>query len=75
MTDPINHPAHYTQAGGLECIDVLDALGVSDDFCRGNAIKYLWRMYDKGTALEDAKKARWYIDRLIKSLEKQPHQA
>ena len=62
MTDEINHPKHYTShPSGIECIEVVEHLG----FCVGNAIKYLWRAGLKGDALEDLKKARWYIDREI----------
>jgi hypothetical protein len=35
------------------------------DFNEGNVIKYLTRAKHKGTYLEDLKKARWYLDRLI----------
>jgi hypothetical protein len=65
--DPVNRPAHYTQ-GGIECIDALQsALPPSEfaGFCRGNALKYLWRAGKKGHVTEDLKKARWYIERLI----------
>ena len=34
-------------------------------YLRGNAIKYLARTGKKGDALEDLKKARHYLDRLI----------
>lgn len=34
-------------------------------FLRGNAIKYLARAGHKGDALEDLKKARHYLDKLI----------
>ena len=37
-------------------------------FLRGNAIKYLARMGSKGDALEDARKAEHYIQRLIQAL-------
>ena len=69
--DMVNHPSHYTQ-GGIECIDALKAATVSktgiDAVCTANAIKYLWR-YEEKNGIEDVKKARWYIDRLIKELE------
>lgn len=69
MSDPINHPEHYTSSGAhcpdcgrtIECIDVTEHMG----FLRGNAIKYLWRAGLKGDALEDLRKARWYVDRAI----------
>jgi hypothetical protein len=67
----VNHPTHYTQ-GGIECIDAItaattDLTGI-DAVCTGNAIKYLWRWKAKN-GLEDLKKSRWYIDRLITTLE------
>ena len=69
--DMVNHPTHYTQ-GGIECIDALKAATVSktgiEAVCTANAIKYLWR-YEEKNGIEDVKKARWYIDRLIKELE------
>lgn len=69
MNDEIN-PKHYKDhPSGVECITIAEHM----DFCVGNAIKYLWRAGRKPTAEEliDLKKARWYIDRKIKLLEKQ----
>ena len=37
-------------------------------FAKGNVIKYVWRYEDKN-GLEDLKKARWYLDLLIFSME------
>lgn len=68
-TDKVNHPAHYQTASGLECIDVIEALGDGLAYCRGNAIKYLWRLGKKGEALEDVRKAQWYVNRLVQQLE------
>lgn len=62
------NPAHYQ--GDIECIDALESIGIGIPYCRANAIKYLWRLGKKGPILEDAKKAQWYIDRLVKQLEK-----
>lgn len=57
-------PDHYKMAiSPLEFI-VKNQLG----FCEGNAIKYLCRWRSKG-GLEDLKKARTYIERLIKDNE------
>lgn len=71
MTSVIN-PPHYT-AGGIECIDYLEAKLQGRDgfegFCIGNAIKYLTRADMKGPGIEDYKKARWYVDRLIANRE------
>ncbi len=63
--DPVNHPNHYcSHPSGVECITVVEHMS----FNVGNAIKYLWRMGQKQNALEDLRKARWYIDREIKRL-------
>jgi hypothetical protein len=70
--DIVNTPPHYMQ-GGIECIEVLEALGLAEHYCHGNAIKYLWRLKEKGKPLEDARKARWYVDRLIGYLQDQEH--
>jgi hypothetical protein len=70
LSDPVNHPAHYTQ-GGIECIEALKAaLGFEGfkSYCRGNIIKYLWRTEHKNK-VQDLKKARWYLDRLIEESE------
>jgi hypothetical protein len=62
MSDNVNHPKHYTShKSGVECIQVTEHMG----FCLGNALKYIWRCDEKHDAIEDLKKARWYIDREI----------
>jgi hypothetical protein len=65
--DPVN-PSHYKQ-GGIECIEAIKA-ATGDGFIGyvwGNVLKYLWRWPKKG-GVEDLKKARWYLDRLIKEV-------
>lgn len=68
MADMVNHPAHYKAGNGMEVIDVIEAFTAelmgSDAVCTGNAIKYILRWYKKN-GIEDLKKARWYINRLI----------
>jgi Protein of unknwon function (DUF3310) len=67
VNDPVNHPDHYNaHPSGVECIDVVEHMG----FNVGNAIKYLWRADHKGNALEDLKKASWYVVREIERREK-----
>lgn len=57
MSNNVDHPAHYTGRNiGYECI----ILAKRQYFCAGNVIKYLWRYKDKGTPVEDLRKARWY---------------
>lgn len=60
--DPVNHPKHYTQ-GKIECIDYI--LDKKMNYLEGNIIKYITRYKDKN-GVEDLKKARFYLDRLIK---------
>jgi hypothetical protein len=65
QTDAVNHPAHYTgHPSGVECIKITE----HHNFCIGNAIKYLWRAGQKGDAVQDLRKAIWYIEREINRL-------
>jgi hypothetical protein len=64
MTDMVNHPPHYTSGKAkcecgrtIECIDVTRHMG----FSLGNATKYIWRADLKGAAVEDLRKAAFYI--------------
>lgn len=69
--DMVNHPPHYT-AGTIECIDAIrQALGLDQfvGYCRGNAIKYLWRTGKKGYDYEDLRKAAWYCAKAADTLE------
>lgn len=61
-TEKVNHPKHYNDhPSGIECIQVVEHMG----FNIGNAMKYLWRADLKGAAIEDLKKAAWYVQREI----------
>lgn len=62
--DSVNHPSYYNQ-GKIEVIDFIEDKHL--DFHRANACKYLCRagLKSRETRIEDLKKARWYIDRLI----------
>lgn len=71
MVDIVNHPPHYKSEATcescgfpIECINVARHMR----FNVGNIIKYLWR-FDKKNGIEDLKKARWYLEDLIKQLE------
>jgi hypothetical protein len=60
--DMVNHPPHYkAHPSGVECIQITEHMG----FNLGNAVKYIWRADEKGNAVEDLKKAAWYIAREI----------
>ena len=70
--DMINSPPHYNTI--MECIDAMEAMTEGSDvsphraYCWQSIFKYLWRWpYKNG--VEDLKKCRWYLDRLIKDLE------
>ena len=74
--DNVNHPPHYTwlkDKCGIEVIDITRHM----DFDLGNVVKYILRqglkseegMSNTEKALEDLKKARWYLDDKIKQIE------
>lgn len=66
IDDPVNHPSHYTQ-GDIECIDAIRASTTDEAFIgylKGNCIKYLWRAGLKNDAIEDIRKAEWYLHKL-----------
>jgi hypothetical protein len=66
--DPVNSPSHYTQ-GSIEAIDAIrSALGDApfQDYCIGNALKYLFRWRHKN-GLEDLRKAHWYVNKAVEA--------
>lgn len=69
--DNVNHPSHYTQ-GKFETIDVImditKNLNGNEAVLIGNVIKYVSR-YSFKNGIEDLKKARWYLEKLIEILE------
>lgn len=69
--DMVNHPAHYN-SGKIEVILIMeDQLSPEEyrGYAKGQVLKYITRERHKN-GLEDLKKARWYLDRLIKYLER-----
>lgn len=66
MNDTVNHPDHYTShPSGVECLTITRHMG----FNLGNAVKYIWRADLKGSAVEDLRKASFYIADEIKRLD------
>ncbi len=67
--EKINHPQHY---GGkdnpYEAIKVIEAWDLG--FSLGNTIKYISRCGKKDDALQDLKKALWYLQHEIDKLER-----
>lgn len=79
QTDNVNKPKHYQLREGYEVYDLRQDLAAKaanggatydqySDWDR--AIEYIIRMWDKNR-LEDAKKGRWYLDKLIEKLEEE----
>jgi len=65
--DVVNSPPHY-KSGGIEAIEGIEASMGPEAYAgylKGNIMKYMWRYERKGKPIEDLKKARWYLDRLI----------
>jgi hypothetical protein len=65
--EEIKKPARYNKKGKLECWDVI--LDQEMNFLEGNIYKYIWR-YKEKNGIEDLKKARVYLDKLISEVEK-----
>lgn len=75
--DPVNGPQHYLLREGYEVYDLrqdlakkTEEIGVPNDWFSDwdRAVEYLLRMWEKNE-LEDAKKSRWYLNKLIEKLE------
>lgn len=70
----VDHPNHYQSDSGLEVIDIIETFTSNLVGCEathtGNVLKYMCR-WKKKNGLQDLKKARWYLNRLIEKLEKE----
>jgi len=69
--DNVNHPSHYC-TGAIEVIEYIEdklPQEALQGYFVGNIIKYISR-YKHKNGLEDLKKAAWYLDRMIKNMEK-----
>jgi|TARA_R110000824_G_scaffold78222_1_gene197547 hypothetical protein len=65
--DPVNHPKHYNiNWKGEKAVETYDYINSwRMNYAQGNIIKYVSRYPYKGKSVEDLKKARWYLDKLI----------
>jgi hypothetical protein len=65
--DKKTSPSHYRK-GGVEVIEITEQLC----FCSGNVVKYVARAGSKPgeSKLDDLRKAKWYLDRLVENEEK-----
>jgi hypothetical protein len=73
MNDLVNSPDHY-RYNSFEVIDVLEqAVALAPNPVKGSlqyqVLKYMLRLWSKQNPLQDAKKSRWYLNRLIEKLE------
>lgn len=70
VNDVVNKPEHYQ--GRVECIEAIEAATAGlegiEAVCTANVLKYAWR-WKKKNGVQDLRKARWYLDRLISALE------
>lgn len=73
MSDMVNSPKHYSP-GEHEVYKCLSAWGLEGEAFAWTACKYIARYEKKNNPVEDLKKARWYLDRLIEKLESQAQQ-
>ena len=74
--DRVNSPSHYT-SGKVEVIEVIedaikDAPSTVFGMLQGQVLKYILRVWLKDNPIEDMKKARWYLDRMITHYEEYP---
>lgn len=67
VSEDIKKPERYNKRGKLECWDVI--LDQEMNFLEGNILKYVWR-YKEKNGVEDLKKAKVYLDKLISEVEK-----
>jgi Protein of unknwon function (DUF3310) len=68
--DNVNSPPHYKQ-GSIEAIEAIEAALTAEEFrgyCKGNALKYVWREKHKGQD-ESIRKAIWYLNRVLMAAE------
>ena len=67
--DMVNHPPHYNKYG-VECSEALrSACGEGFEYyLQGNVMKYLWR-YRYKNGIEDLKKANWYLELLMETVD------
>jgi len=70
--DRVNSPSHYTR-GTQEAIEIIEeaidaAPSNQAGMLQAQVLKYLLRIWHKDNPAEDARKAQWYLNRLVDSL-------
>lgn len=73
VQDDVNHPSHYTLGRQEVVITLEDAVKDAPDPVLGglqwNVLKYQLRVWGKDNPLQDLKKSRWYLNRMIEKME------
>ena len=71
--DMVNSPPHYT-TGKIETWDyIVDVIGEYESIfvAQAQVLKYLGsRLWNKNNPIQDAEKARWYLDKMIELMKK-----
>ena len=72
QSDAVNSPSHYTR-GKQEAIEIIeeaiqDAPSPKQGMLQAQVLKYLLRLWLKDNPEQDARKAQWYLNRLVDSL-------
>ena len=71
--DVVNSPSHYTAGSQEAIVTIEEAIQQAPynkaAFLQGQVLKYMLRLWHKDNACQDAKKAQWYLSRLIESLD------
>ena len=71
-SDPVNSPSHYT-SGTQEAIEIIEeAIDAAPSnklgMLQAQVLKYLLRLWLKDNPAQDARKAQWYLNRLVDAL-------
>ena len=69
----VNHPNHYGgEDNPYEVVKIAEATGLDKDAYLFNVLKYIVRSgkKDDNPPLQDLKKALWYLERRIKTMER-----
>src|SRR5699024_6602038 len=62
IKEEVNHPSHYMDESGVECIDIIEYM----KFSSGNAFKYIYRAGKKYETIQDLEKAIFYLNHAAK---------
>lgn len=67
--DVVNKPSHYAgQYKDIECMDAQRSMLGDNaflDHCRATIMSYLWRLPTKENSCQDAKKAQFYMNKIV----------